>query len=50
MSFFQIKPADGEVIELQRLEDPLCRGPNEKAAVLVTAHNVIVGEYGFATS
>ncbi|KAG8897868.1 hypothetical protein FRB99_007867 [Tulasnella sp. 403] len=28
--------------ELQRLEDPLCRSPGEKAAILVTAHNAIV--------
>ncbi|KAG8951871.1 hypothetical protein FRC04_005563 [Tulasnella sp. 424] len=28
--------------ELQRLEDPFCRAPGEKAAILVAAHKVIV--------
>lgn len=31
-------------IELQRLEDPLCRSPGEKVSVLVAAHNVVVSE------
>lgn len=32
--------------ELQRLEDPFCRAPGEKAAILVAAHNVIVDGLG----
>ncbi len=32
-------------LELQRLEDPYCRSPGEKAAILVAAHNTVVGMY-----
>ncbi|KAG8992918.1 hypothetical protein FRB90_000866 [Tulasnella sp. 427] len=40
----QVAQAVGK--ELQRLEDPFCRAPGEKAAILVAAHNTIVEGLG----